>query len=63
LELLADFVADVTVGCSTGKRERASTSHEMLIKLMAERLRQRGVVPKANRYIDLSARWEGDDYL
>jgi hypothetical protein len=30
---------------------------------MAESLRKRGAVPKANRYIDLSARWEGDDYL
>lgn len=44
-------------------RERANTSHETLVNLMAERLRQRGVVPKANRYIDLSARWEGSDYL
>lgn len=45
------------------KRERASTSHETLVNLMAERLRQRGAIPKANRYVDLSARWEGDDYL
>lgn len=45
------------------KRERAITSHETLVKLMAERLRQRGAVPKANRYIDLSARWEEADYL
>lgn len=45
------------------KRERATTGHESLVKLMAERLRQRGAVPKANRYIDLSARWEGSDYL
>ena len=39
------------------KRERASTSHETLVSLMAERLRQRGAIPKANRYVDLSARW------
>lgn len=45
------------------KHERATTSHETLVKLMAENLRQRGAVPKANRYIDLSARWEGTDYL
>ena len=45
------------------KRERASTSHETLVSLMAERLRQRGVIPKANRYVDLSARWESEDYL
>lgn len=45
------------------KRERATTSHETLVNLMAERLRQRGAIPKANRYVDLSARWEGDDYL
>ena len=34
-----------------------------MVKLMAERLRQRGAMPKANRYIDLSARWEEADYL
>lgn len=45
------------------KRERASTSHETLVNLMAQRLRQRGAIPRANRYVDLSARWEGDDYL
>ena len=45
------------------KRERATTSHETLVNLMAERLRQRGAVPKANRYVDLSARWAGDDIL
>jgi hypothetical protein len=45
------------------KRERASTSHETLVNLVAERLRQRGAIPRANRYVDLSARWKGDDYL
>jgi hypothetical protein len=30
---------------------------------MAERLRQRGAMPKANRYIDLSVRWGDADYL
>lgn len=45
------------------KRERATTSHETLVNLMAERLRQRGAIPKANRYVDLSARWAGADYL
>lgn len=45
------------------KRERASTSHETLVSLMAERLRQRGAVPKANRYVDLSARLDEEDYL
>ena len=45
------------------KRERATTSHETLVNLMAERLRKRGAIPKANRYVDLSARWQGDDYL
>ena len=30
---------------------------------MADRLRQQGTVPKANKYIDLSARWQGEDYL
>jgi hypothetical protein len=45
------------------KRERASTSHETLVSLMAERLRQRGAIPKANRYVDLSARLDAEDYL
>lgn len=45
------------------KRERASTSHETLVSMMAERLRQRGTVPKANRYVDLSARLNEEDYL
>jgi hypothetical protein len=45
------------------KRERAITSHETLVNMMAERLRRCGAIPKANRYIDLSARWEGTDYL
>ena len=45
------------------KRERAVTSHETLVSLMAEHLRQSGAIPKANRYVDLSARWEDDDYL
>ena len=45
------------------KLERATTSHETLVNMMAERLRQRGAIPKANRYVDLSARWEGNDFL
>lgn len=45
------------------KRERANSSHAILIKLMAERLRQHGAVPKMNRYIDLSARLGEDDFL
>jgi hypothetical protein len=53
----------ITYYVDQAKRERATTSHETLVKLMAERLRQRGVLPKANRYIDLSARWEETDYL
>jgi hypothetical protein len=45
------------------KQERAVTSHETLVNLMAERLRQRGAIPKANRYVDLSARLDEEDYL
>jgi len=45
------------------KRERASNSHETLVRLMAERLRRCGAVPKANRYVDLSARLDEKDYL
>jgi hypothetical protein len=43
--------------------ERAAASHEALVNLMARRLRTHGAVPKANRYVDLSARWAGVDYL
>jgi hypothetical protein len=53
----------ITYYVDQAKRERATTSHETLVKFMAERLRQRGAIPKANRYIDLSARWEEADYL
>ncbi len=53
----------VTYYVDQAQRERGNTSHETLVKLMAERLRQRGAMPKANRYIDLSARWEDADYL
>lgn len=45
------------------KQERATKSHETLVNLMAERLRQRGAIPKANRYVDLSARLVEEDYL
>jgi hypothetical protein len=53
----------ITYYIDQAKRERATTSHETLVKLMAERLRQRGAMPKANRYIDLSVRWGDADYL
>lgn len=43
--------------------ERAAIGHEKLVNLVAERLRQRGALPKANRYIDLSARWGKCDFL
>jgi hypothetical protein len=43
--------------------ERAAASHESLVNLMAQRLRTHGAVPKANRYVDLSARCDGVDYL
>jgi hypothetical protein len=44
-------------------RERASASHRMLVNMMAERLRGYGAIPKANRFIDLSARVADTDYL
>ena len=53
----------ITFFVDRAKQERAVNSHEMLVNLMAEKLRQRGAIPKANRYVDLSARWEGDDFL
>lgn len=53
----------ITYYVDRAKRERASSSHETLVNLMAERLRQRGAIPKANRYVDLSARLDEEDYL
>jgi hypothetical protein len=53
----------ITYYVDQAKRERAMTRHEALVKLMAERLRRRGAIPKANRYVDLSTRWEEADYL
>ncbi len=53
----------ITYYVDQAARERAASGHQMLVNLMAERLRRRGAVPKANRYIDLSARWERADYL
>jgi hypothetical protein len=44
-------------------QERASASHEALVRLMANRLREHGAVPKANRYVDLSASLGGADFL
>lgn len=43
--------------------ERARTSHKTLVNLMAGRLREAGSIPKSNRFVDLSARWQGSDYL
>jgi hypothetical protein len=53
----------ITYYVDRAKRERASSSHETLVSLMAEQLRQRGAIPKANRYVDLSARLDEEDYL
>ena len=44
-------------------RERAIESHTNLINMMAERLRQHGAVPRSNRYVDLSSRVGGFDFL
>jgi hypothetical protein len=60
---VASSQAAVTYFVERAKLERATTSHETLVNLMAERLRRTGAIPKANRYVDLSARWEGEDYL
>jgi len=37
-------------------RERAASSHQALVNLMARKLRGYGAIPRSNRYIDLSAR-------
>jgi hypothetical protein len=53
----------ITYYVDQAKRERGTSSHGMLVNLMAQHLRQRGAFPKANRYIDLSVRWQNVDYL
>ncbi len=53
----------ITYFVDEAKRERAVESHETLVRLMAEQLRKHGALPKANRYVDLSARLNGSDFL
>lgn len=53
----------ITYFVNEAKRERAVVSHETLVGLMAEHLRNQGALPKANRYVDLSARLNGCDFL
>jgi hypothetical protein len=44
-------------------RERARSSHQTLIDLMAARLREYGTIPRSNRYIDLSANVDNTNHL
>jgi hypothetical protein len=44
-------------------RERANTAHDGLVNLMAEKLRAYGAIPKRNRYVDLAAKIDNEDYL
>ncbi len=44
-------------------RERANSAHEGLVRLMAEKIRLCGVIPRRNRFIDLSAQIEGVNYI
>ncbi len=53
----------VTVFIDQASRERAANSHQMLIDLVASRLRDARAIPKANRYIDLAAKVSGENFL
>lgn len=44
-------------------RERANDAHQMLINLVASRIRTAGGIPKTNRLIDLAAKLSNQDYL
>lgn len=44
-------------------RERARSSHQTLVNLMATRLRDYGAIPRSNRYIDLSANVDSANHL
>ncbi len=53
----------ITFMVDQAKHERAAMSHEGLVKMMAERIKRFGAVPKRNRYMDLSASMAGKDYI
>ncbi len=44
-------------------RERANSAHEVLVKLMAEKIRRCGSIPRRNRFIDLSAQIADVNYI
>jgi hypothetical protein len=44
-------------------RERADGAHQMLMELVASKIRRKGSIPKNNKYIDLSAAIRDDLYL
>ncbi len=44
-------------------RERASHSHQMLINIVADKVRRAGAIPKQNPYIDLFANIDNDQYV
>jgi len=45
----------ITLTVDDTRRERANTAHEALTRLVAERIRARGAIPRRNRFVDLAA--------
>ena len=45
------------------QRERANNAHQMLVNLVAERIRNSDFLPKANRLIDLATHVDENDYI
>lgn len=53
----------LTVLIDEAARERAEESHRMLVELVAAKIRAAGWIPKANKYVDLSAAGREEFYL
>jgi hypothetical protein len=45
------------------KKERAERAHQMLVDIVAQKIRSSDSIPKSNPYVDLAATLKGDDFL
>lgn len=53
----------LTVMISDAAKERAEKAHQMLMGMVAEKIRGAGAIPKNNPIVDLAATLKGDDFL
>lgn len=53
----------LTVMIDDAAKERAEKAHQMLMDLVAEKVRRAGAIPKNNPVVDLAATVRGDDFL